>query len=372
MDISKLLLDARNHNLYIRKESEANFESLAKQNLGDFLCLLSEELSNEDKIKENRQLAASIIKNLIVIHEGMQKEWLQMDESKRNQIKLYILSTLASSHREVRRAVSSTIAGICKVELPLGKWGEIISTLSQNAFNENMNFRLASLETLGYICEELSNKSINQNDVELIISALLKNLQNESCDSQIAIICLTALLHSVSLAEKNFKTPEHSVVILETVFKLCKTFVNDEKASTIFSLIIQFFIDLSQKYYQFIDPYIQRISELTIFIVNFYFKQISQGNDEKLSILAFEFWCTLGDKEVSLIKSEHYKGYLEKFTNPLVELILANIKKFSTSRDDDEINDWNLSKSSAYLLSLIVQFSKQELIDNLIGYVTSN
>ncbi len=269
MDISKLLTDARNPNHFLRKESEAKFESLAKQNLGDFLCLLSEELSSEDKIKENRQLAASIIKNLIVMHEGMQKEWLLLDETKRSQIKLHILSTLASSQREVRRAAGSTIAGICKIELPLGKWSEIISTLSQNAFNENMNFRLASLETLGYICEELSSKSINQNDVELIISALIKNLQHESCDSQIAIICLTALLHSVSLAEKNFKTPEHSAVILETIFKLCNTFMNDEKASSIFALIIQFFIDLSQKYYQFIDPYILKISELTIFIVNF-------------------------------------------------------------------------------------------------------
>ena len=57
--------------------------------------------------------------------------------------------------------------------------------------------------------------------------------------------------------------------------------------------------------------------------------------------------------------------------NQLLELILVNIKKFSISKEDDEINDWNLSKSSAYLLNLIVQFSKMELIDNLITYVTS-
>ena len=66
-----------------------------------------------------------------------------------------------------------------------------------------------------------------------------------------------------------------------------------------------------------------------------------------------------------------YKGYVEKYTNAL-QLILANIKKFSTSDDDDEVNDWNLSKSSAFLLSLIVQMSKKELIDQLIEDVTSN
>lgn len=88
--------------------------------------------------------------------------------------------------------------------------------------------------------------------------------------------------------------------------------------------------------------------------------------------MAFEFWCSIGDKEATLHGTNHYKGYIEKYMNDLLELILSNIKKFSTNKDEDEVNDWNLSKSSAYLLSLIVQFSKQELIDQLIGYVTSN
>ena len=207
MDISKLLTDARNHNLQTRKDAESKIEYLAKQNLGDFLYTLSEELSNEEKLKENRQLAATIIKNLIVIHEGMQKEWQKMAESKQNEIKLRILSSLASTVSQVRKAAGSTIAGICKIELPLGKWPDIILSLVQNSFNENMNFRLASLETLGYICEELSTKTINPKDVELILTAFIRNLNEESCDGTIAKICLTALYNSISLAEKNFKNP---------------------------------------------------------------------------------------------------------------------------------------------------------------------
>lgn len=207
MDISKLLTDARNHNPQIRKEAESKIEYLAQQNLADFLFTLSEELSNEEKLKENRQLAATIIKNLIVIHDGMQKEWLQMDEKKQNEIKLRILSSLASSVSQVRKAAGSSIAGICKIELPLGKWTDIILSLVNNSFNENMNFRLASLETLGYICEELSSKTINPKDVELILTALIRNLNEDSCDENIAKICLTALNHSIDLADKNFKNP---------------------------------------------------------------------------------------------------------------------------------------------------------------------
>ena len=91
-----------------------------------------------------------------------------------------------------------------------------------------------------------------------------------------------------------------------------------------------------------------------------------------MSILAFEFWCTVGDREVQLRNLPQYKGYVEMFMKQLLEQILLNIKKFSVSQDDDEVNDWNLSKSSAYLLSLIVQLSKVDLIEELIQYVTSN
>ena len=97
--------------------------------------------------------------------------------------------------------------GICKIELPLGKWSDIILSLVNNSFNENMNFRLASLETLGYICEELNTKTINPKDVELILTSFIRNLNEENCDINIAKICMNALLHSISLAEKNFKNP---------------------------------------------------------------------------------------------------------------------------------------------------------------------
>lgn len=80
----------------------------------------------------------------------------------------------------------------------------------------------------------------------------------------------------------------------------------------------------------------------------------------------------MGDLELKLVQSDQSKGYVERNMSQLLELILINIKKFTVSKEDDEINDWNVSKSSAYLLSLIVQFSKIELIDNLISYVTSN
>ena len=205
MDISTLLTEARSGDKHIRTNAEAQLSLMANQNFPQLLYLLSEELSNENKLKENRQLSASIIKNSIVYHDKLLDEWKKINTDLKNQIKTRILSSLASNIKEVRKSASSAVAGICKIELPEGKWPEIIECLVSNSFNQNLNFRLASLETLGYICEEINVKSISTQEVDAILTALIKNLNDDACDLTIAQFCLNALKYAISLAEKNFK-----------------------------------------------------------------------------------------------------------------------------------------------------------------------
>lgn len=219
MDITEILQGARNPNPQIRKSSEEKIESLMTQNLLGLLIALSEELSNEDKLKENRQLAGTLIKNIIT-NENIVQIWLNADAEKKNEIKMRILSTLASKERNVRKTVASTIAGICKIELPQGKWPEIVSTLVNTSNHENMDVRLSSLETLGFICEELNSKTILQSDVDQILTAIITNLNHESCDLLIAKFCLNALLNSIVLAEKNFtnKVKKNNFRVTQTLF----------------------------------------------------------------------------------------------------------------------------------------------------------
>jgi importin subunit beta-1 len=51
----------------------------------------------------------------------------------------------------------ATIAGI---EIPRRQWLDLIPNLAANAANESVDVRLAALETLGFICEELSPKDL--------------------------------------------------------------------------------------------------------------------------------------------------------------------------------------------------------------------
>jgi hypothetical protein len=44
---------------------------------------------------------------------------------------------------------------IASIEIPRGEWVDLITNLSSNAAHDLIDVRHASLETLGFICEEL-------------------------------------------------------------------------------------------------------------------------------------------------------------------------------------------------------------------------
>lgn len=56
----------------------------------------------------------------------------------------------------MRKQVSGAVAIIASIEIPRKEWLELIPNLATNAEHESMDIRYAALETLGFICEELS------------------------------------------------------------------------------------------------------------------------------------------------------------------------------------------------------------------------
>jgi len=55
----------------------------------------------------------------------------------------------------VRKQVGSAIASIASIEIPRREWLDLIPTLANCSVNDQFEIRCASLETLGFICEEL-------------------------------------------------------------------------------------------------------------------------------------------------------------------------------------------------------------------------
>ncbi len=111
MDLMQILKDALCHDEKVIKQSEMNINNLATQNFGGFLIQLAEILSNEGVEKGVRQISATIIKNMIVYNQLFLGRYSQLDQETKIQIKNRVLSTLASSEKEVRKAAALAVVG---------------------------------------------------------------------------------------------------------------------------------------------------------------------------------------------------------------------------------------------------------------------
>jgi importin subunit beta-1 len=131
-----------------------------------------------------------------------------------------ILSTLASEDPQVRSQVANVISAIASIEIPRKEWDSLINNLCLNAANMVYNVRLASLTTLGYICEEIHPDDINDDLKNLIIIALSNNIgaSQKAEDVEPCRLASKALIYSVPFASQNFKVSNERDYIMDKLF----------------------------------------------------------------------------------------------------------------------------------------------------------
>lgn len=364
--IETILLNALSSDKATNSTAMNLLEKMAKENFSSFLQQLGSILSTETKDTKIRQLSAILMKNSLIHIDALQQEWkTKLSLEQKNQIKMLVLSSLASGLREIRSVASSVIASICKVDQPIIQhWPDLIPSLTQNAFNQNMNLRLAAIETLGYVCEEVSLKGIDTASVDSILSAIIKNLSDKTIDVTVVSQCLKALFHTIKLAEKNFSTESEMKVIMEGIFSIGQQYqTNDDILDKIAMLFIEMFSVSS--YYDYLSVYIDKILEFSFHMIH-----TKYATNERLGLLGLEILCTIGDEELSrepndkiriLTSSQglsvekpksQSRKYFNKIWLQLKELIIKCVSMPTVDEDDSE---WNLSKGCLYILSIMVK-----------------
>lgn len=95
----------------------------------------------------------------------MAHRWVnEVDEQSRALVKSAALSALGSPVTYARRGAAVVISNIASIELPRGYWGDLIMNLvhlvtKQVTSEQDLFQKEASLETIGYICEEIVRRS---------------------------------------------------------------------------------------------------------------------------------------------------------------------------------------------------------------------
>lgn len=354
LGLTKILEDALSGDATRRNKAELDITQLAEANFGLFLLNLSMKISNEAVPKPIRQISATIIKNMIT-NQSYTPKWYALQPTEKSSIKNYILSTLASSDSDIRKAAGLSIAGICKVELPRKEWIEIFEILIGTSVNKVLSVQLSSVITLGYIIQEISTEDLTEMQVARILDCFYTLLNTQGLNEELIYQTLIAVENILSFISSLVKEREKRILF----FNLIQKFTTHQ-SSKIRKISLQIFLDIVRMYYDYLNDYYTSLTEFTTVII--------AKDDVDNALLAFEIWISLGTIESDRIEKRiSYHQICDKAYNTLLPLIYLNLVS-----DQFDCDEWTKQKAASYLLALLSKCCNFDLVQNVINYIGLN
>jgi importin subunit beta-1 len=174
----------------------------------------------------------------------------------------------------------------------------LIKVLSDNAANENILFRNASIETLGFVCEEIAPEDLPKELCSLIIQGLTRNISADPALSETTALAIKALYLALPFASPNFEVAHERDYIMARIFEAFQCQDEDTRV-----VAMQILVDVGRQEYDSVEFYFSKICEVT--------STLARNDDEKVGAQAIEFWTSLAEEEQSRnLKRMSHKGYI--------------------------------------------------------------
>ncbi|OMO97629.1 hypothetical protein COLO4_14485 [Corchorus olitorius] len=373
MEITQFLLAAQSADAKVRTEAESSLRQFQEQNLPVFLLSLSVELANNEKPVESRRLAGIVLKNSLDAKDTGRKEqlvqqWMAIDISVKSQIKDLLLRTLGSSVPEARHTSAQVIAKIASIEIPKKLWPELIGSLLNNMTQQDRPpaVKQATLETLGYVCEEISDQDLVQEEVNAVLTAVVQGMNLAEHSPEVRLAATRALYNALEFAQTNFENEMERNYIMKVV---CDTALSKEVE--IRQAAFECLVAIASAYYDVLEPYMQTLFELTSNAV--------KGDEETVALQAIEFWSSICDEEIerefespeSGDSEPSHSRFIEKALPHLVPLLLETLLKQEEDQDQDD-TIWNISMAGGTCLGLVARTVGDAIVPLVMPFVESN
>ncbi|KAK6936660.1 Importin-beta, N-terminal domain, partial [Dillenia turbinata] len=373
MEITQVLLNAQSVDGHVRKHAEESLKQFQEQNLPGFLLSLSGELASEEKPVDSRKLAGLILKNALDAKEQHRKfelvqRWLSLDSNVKNQIKTCLLQTLSSPVPDAHSTASQVIAKVAGIELPQKQWPELIGSLLSNIHQVPAHVKQATLETLGYMCEEVSPDVVDQDQVNKILTAVVQGMNASEANNDVRLAATRALYNALGFAQANFTNDMERDYIMRVV---CEATLSPEVK--IRQAAFECLVSISSTYYEKLAPYIQDIFNITAKAV--------KEDEEPVALQAIEFWSSICDEEIDIL--EEYGGdftgdsdipcfyFIRQALPALVSMLLETLLKQEEDQDQDE-GAWNIAMAGGTCLGLIARTVGDDIVPLVMPFIEEN
>ncbi|CAI0544592.1 unnamed protein product [Linum tenue] len=373
MEVTQLLLNAQSIDGSVRKQAEDSLKQFQEQNLPAFLFSLSGELANEDKPADSRKLAGLILKNALDAKEQHRKfelvqRWLMLDATVKSQIKSCLLKTLSSPVPDARSTAAQVVAKVAGIELPQKQWPELIGSLLSNVHQLPPHVKQATLETLGYLCEEVSPDAVDQDNVNKILTVVVQGMSSSEGNNDVRLAAIRALYNALGFAQANFSNDMERDYIMRVV---CEAALSKEEKIRLAAF--ECLVSIASMYYEKLTPYMNDIFTITAKAV--------REDVESVALQAIEFWSSICDEEIDIL--EEYAGeftgdsdvqcsyFVKQALNALVPILLETLLKQEEDQDQDE-GAWNIAMAGGTCLGLVARTVGDDIVPLVMPFIEEN
>lgn len=153
----------------------------------------------------------------------------------------------------------------------------------------NNSLKQATLQALGYVCEEmgkLDEDVLNQTEINNVLTAVAQGMRPDEADSSVRLAATVALNNALEFAHSNFDNADERNYIMQCI---CEGAVSPD--SRLQEAAFECLVKVAGSYYEKLPVYIQDIFKLS-------HRAITQGTEEDVAKQAIEFWCTVAEEEI--------------------------------------------------------------------------
>ncbi|KAF8889026.1 armadillo-type protein [Infundibulicybe gibba] len=374
MNATDLLANTLSADANTRQDATQKLENASRDSYPEYMLMLSSVLVDESSAVHVRNAAGLALKNALTARESTRQtdystRWLSLGAESKAKIKQDALITLGSTSQKAGAFAAQVVAAIAAVELPQGQWPDLIEILLGFVNNQpNPNLKIATLQTIGYICETIKPEILSLRSNE-ILTAVIHGARKEEPSQDVQIAAIHALFNSLEFVRENFDREGERNYIMQVV---CEATQSPSVSVQIGAF--ECLVRIMGLYYDKMALYMeQALFGLTVVGM--------KHPDERVALQAVEFWSTVCEEEVDLaIEAQEAQDYGEvpetesryfaKIALPeIIPVLLMLLTKQEEEADDDE---WNVSMAAGTCLSLLAGAVQDAIVPAVIPFIEAH
>ncbi|UJR09591.1 hypothetical protein I4U23_013826 [Adineta vaga] len=356
-------------------ENARNFlAKAAEQNLPELLKHLSDILITATNNPTARAQAALQLKNAFhskdeSLKQAYQDRWMNIPANIREHIKANCFNALGTETSKPSQA-AQCVGYIACTELPRNEWQDLIKRLVDNVTTVGRadNVREASLEALGYICQDIdSDVLVPQSNV--ILTALVYGMRKEETNDNVRLAATTAMLNSLEFTKNNFQNDNERHYIMQVVCEATQS-IN----SKIQVAALQNLVKILSLYYDYMEYYMGP----ALFAITM---DAMKSVHDEIALQGIEFWSNVCDEEYELQfrqqeaqeqnrQPERISRYYARGALPYLVPVL--LQRLTMQEEDNDDDDWNPCKAAGVCLMLLSNCAENAITQYVFPFVSAN